>query len=70
MNSGCFESEFKDILISVQCIDFDGTLKMINKKISSLSIETNLSKDLIFLSATLKKKIKQRNCTIYGANEK
>ena len=42
MNSGCFESEFKDILISVQCIDFDGTLKMINKKISSLSIEVQI----------------------------
>ena len=33
MNSGCFDREFKDILISIQCIDFDGTVKMIDKKI-------------------------------------
>ena len=61
MNSGCFESEFKDILISVQCIDFDGTLKMINKKDIKFEYRgSNLSKDLIFLSATFKgKKIEQ-----------
>ena len=32
MNSGCFESEFKDILVSVQYIDFDGAVKTINSK--------------------------------------
>ena len=32
MNSGCFESEFKDILVSVQYIDFDGIVKTINSK--------------------------------------
>ena len=32
MNSGCFESEFQDILVSVQYIDFDGIVKTINSK--------------------------------------
>ena len=32
MNSGCFEREFKDILVSVQYIDFDGIVKTINSK--------------------------------------
>ena len=32
MNSGCFEKEFKDILISVQYIDFNGIVKTINSK--------------------------------------
>ena len=53
MNSGCFEKEFKDILVSVQCIDFNGNVKTINSnKINFNYRETNLPKDLIFLSAT------------------
>ena len=31
MNSGCFDKEFKDILVSIQCIDFDGNVKMFEK---------------------------------------
>ena len=57
MNSGCFEKEFKDVLISVQFIDFKGVIKSIpsNKiKFNYRSIE--LPKDLIFLSALLKEK--------------
>ncbi len=55
MNSGCFDREFKDILISIQCIDFDGTVKMIDKKKINFHYRgSDISKDLIFLSATFK----------------
>ncbi len=59
MNSGCFKKEFKDVLISIQLIDFKGVVKSIpaNKiNFSYRSIE--LPKDLIFLSATFKGKKK------------
>jgi len=62
MNSGCFDNEFKNILVSVQYIDFDGNMKTINaKNINFEYRETNLPKDVIFLSATFKgiKKNKQ-----------
>ena len=53
MNSGCFDKEFKDILTSIQCIDFEGTVKMIDKnKINFEYRGSDLSKDLIFLSGT------------------
>ena len=55
MNSGCFESEFKDILVSVQYIDFDGIVKTINSKNINFEYRgSNLPKDVIFLSATFK----------------
>ncbi len=59
MNSGCFQKEFKDILISIQLVDFKGIVRSIpaNKiKFNYRSID--LSKDLIFLSATFKGKEK------------
>ncbi len=59
MNSGCFKKEFKDILISIQLIDYKGIVKSIpaNKiKFNYRYIE--LPKDLIFLSATFKGKEK------------
>ena len=53
MNSGCFDREFKDVLTSVQCIDFEGTVKMIDKnKVNFEYRGSDLSKDLIFLSGT------------------
>ena len=62
MNSGCFESEFKDILVSVQYIDFEGIVKTINSKNINFEYrETNLPKDVIFLSATLKGVKKNKN---------
>tara|TARA_B100001996_G_scaffold290062_1_gene230249 strand:- start:1110 stop:2018 length:909 start_codon:yes stop_codon:yes gene_type:complete len=62
MNSGCFESEFKDILVSVQCIDFDGIVKTINSKNINFEYRgTNLPKDIIFLSATFKGVKKNKN---------
>ena len=60
MNSGCFKKEFKDILISIQLVDFKGVVRSIpaNKiKFNYRSIE--LPKDLIFLSATFKGKQKK-----------
>ena len=55
MNSGCFEKEFKDILVSVQYIDFNGVVKTINSKNINFEYRgTNLPKDVIFLSATFK----------------
>ena len=51
MNSGCFKKEFKDILISIQLVDFKGLVRSIpaNKiRFNYRSIE--LPEDLIFLS--------------------
>ena len=62
MNSGCFESEFKDILVSVQYIDFEGIAKTLNSKNINFEYRgTNLPKDVIFLSATIKGIKKNKN---------
>ncbi len=59
MNSGCFNSEFKDVLISLQVIDFDGQIKTIpSSKINFKYRGNDLPKDIIFLSATFKGSIK------------
>jgi len=67
MNSGCFGCEFKDILISVQAINRFGEVLTIPKKDIIFDYRScNLSKDLIFLSASFKgnkkkkKKIKKK----------
>ena len=53
MNSGCFENEFKDIIISVQALDENGKILSIPKeKIKFSYRKTNLDPNLIFLSAT------------------
>ena len=55
MNSGCYGTEFKDILLSVQVIDNNGIIYTIPaSKINFEYRKNNLSKDLIFLSASLK----------------
>tara|TARA_B100001540_G_scaffold275730_1_gene262100 strand:- start:798 stop:1706 length:909 start_codon:yes stop_codon:yes gene_type:complete len=55
MNSGCFKSEFKDILISVQAINRSGEILTISDKEINFDYRfCNLPKDLIFLSATFK----------------
>ena len=57
MNSGCFKREFKDILVSIQLIDFQGFIKSIPAdKINFNYRSIELPKDLIFLSATFKGK--------------
>ncbi len=55
MNSGCFEREFKDILISVQVVNRSGeVLTILAKDIIFGYRSCNLAKDLIFLSASFK----------------
>tara|TARA_B100000989_G_C19202552_1_gene328405 strand:- start:57 stop:557 length:501 start_codon:yes stop_codon:yes gene_type:complete len=55
MNSGCFGSEFKDVLLSVQVMDFNGRAFTINSKNIKFDYrKTNLPKNLIFLSASFK----------------
>ena len=62
MNSGCFDNEFKDVLVSIQCIDFDGSVKMIKKNDIKFEYRgSDLSKDLIFLSATFEGKKTEQN---------
>ena len=55
MNAGCFDREFKDILISVQAIDKSGQVLTIPvKDINFKYRDSGLSEDLIFLSASFK----------------
>ncbi len=55
MNAGCFNREFKDILISVQAINKSGQVIMIPAKdIDFKYRDSGLSNDLIFLSASFK----------------
>jgi len=55
MNSGCFNREFKDILLSVQLLDFSGKVFTIPaEKINFYYRGSDLSKKLIFLSASFK----------------
>ena len=55
MNAGCFDSEFKDILISIQLIDFNGNIKTIPADKIDFSYRGNdIPKNYIFLSATFK----------------
>ena len=55
MNAGCFNREFKDILISVQAINKSGQVIMIpGKEIDFKYRDSGLSNDLIFLSASFK----------------
>ena len=61
MNSGCYNREFKDILVSVQAIDFNGKILTIpSKNIEFKYRSINLSKNLIFLSGTFEGKKKEK----------
>ena len=62
MNSGCFDSEFKDILVSVQAINKFG--KVLTIPSSSIKFDyrkNDLPRDLIFLSASFKGKFKRKD---------
>jgi len=62
MNSGCFGTEFKDVLLSVQVMDFNGRVYTINSKDINFDYrKTDLSKNLIFLSASFKTNKKNRS---------
>ncbi|MDB4066144.1 UDP-N-acetylmuramate dehydrogenase [Candidatus Pelagibacter sp.] len=55
MNAGCFNREFKDILISLQAINISGQVITIPaKEINFRYRDSGLSNDLIFLSASFK----------------
>ncbi len=55
MNAGCFDSEFKDILVSVQAINRNGEVVAIPAKDILFEYRgNNLSSDLIFLSASFR----------------
>ena len=61
MNAGCYGKEFKDIIVSVQVMDFNGNINTISS--SSISFKyrsTNLPKDLIYLSGTFKGNLSDR----------
>ena len=62
INAGCFNREFKDILISVQAIDRSG--RVITIAADNIIFEyrnNNLDRDLIFLSASFKGEKKDKN---------
>ena len=62
MNAGCFNKEFKDILISIQAIDKEGRVLTIPaKKIIFEYRNNNLSDELIFLSASFKGEKKNKD---------
>ena len=61
MNAGCFGSEFKDILLSVQAINNNGQIISIpSSKIKFEYRNSDLPEDLIFLSASFKGKKSNR----------
>ena len=62
MNAGCFNREFKDILVSIQAIDILGRVITIPaNKVLFKYRNNDLSKDLIFLSASFKGEKKNQN---------
>ena len=70
MNAGCYGREFKDIIISVQPIDFKGKVLTIpSSKINFNYRSTNLSKDLIYLSGTFKGKLSKKDLIKKKINE-
>tara|TARA_B100000902_G_C27285703_1_gene904314 strand:+ start:282 stop:1190 length:909 start_codon:yes stop_codon:yes gene_type:complete len=61
INSGCFDKEFKDILVSIQAIDREGTIVTIPASNISFGYRKSpLDKKLIFLSASFKGKKKDK----------
>ena len=70
MNSGCFKKEFKDILISIQLIDYTGVVRSLPaSKINFNYRSIELPKNLIFLSATFKGKEKNSSAINNYMNE-
>ena len=55
MNAGCFNKEFKDVLVSIQAIDKNGQVLTIPASKVIFKYRSNdLKEDLIFLSASFK----------------
>ena len=62
MNSGCYGYSISDILISVKALDFYGNLHNFQRdEIEFFYRGTNLPEELIFLSATLRSEIGNKN---------
>ena len=62
MNAGCFNKEFKDILVSIQVINRSGhVLTIPANKVSFKYRGNDLTDDLIFLSASFKGKKKDKD---------
>ena len=62
MNAGCFNKEFKDILVSIQAIDREGRVITIPaNKILFEYRKNDLAEDLIFLSASFKGEKKKQS---------
>ena len=62
MNSGCFDQEFKDVLVSIQYVDYKGIVKTISaNKVNFNYRSIDLPQDIIFLSATFKGNNKKKN---------
>jgi len=62
MNAGCFGSEFKDILLSVQAINKKGQIITIQSKDIKFEYRnSNLPDDLIYLSASFRGKVSDKN---------
>ena len=62
MNSGCYDNDISKILISIQAIDKNklSQVEIKNKDIKFSYRETNLSKDLIIISAKIKGSLKKK----------
>ena len=57
MNSGCYEEDISRILVSLQAIDFNGNIKVIQSSDIKFHYRgSNLDDNLIFISATFKGK--------------
>ena len=55
MNTGCYGENISKLLVSLQIIDFDGRIKVINSTDINFSYRScNLRNDLIIISATLR----------------
>ena len=77
MNAGCFGKEFKDILISIQAVDYNGNIITIpSKQINFEYRKSDLPENLIFLSASFKgvksssSKINQKTIELINQKEK
>ena len=62
MNSGCYDNDISKVLISIQAIDKNklSQVEIKNKDIKFSYRETNLSKDLIIISAKIKGSLKKK----------
>ncbi len=61
MNSGCFEREFQNILLSIQAVDRNGKILTIpSSKIKFKYRGNDLDRDLIFLSASFRGEVQEK----------